>query len=712
MYQDRVFIKDFEFYYLVELTRQKIKPLSRYEKPLSSKTIRWLKRQGFYTESIRRNLHSRKVIRETVFSRSMRYVDLYQRKFDQTLLNDNATQKKLEGFLFGYPSCCVEQFIRKPYAPNTLSKSDQALLFHWACKNCRVTPVLLSEYKKVYGDVSDWFFTGHRLLETRKSSSLFKLPRLAAALGMLTGMVSAQSTPDSTHYIPMPEDINANGLSYAEEVYLGLLDHGLLTDCRRWAKFFKAVIDTLPADAIQTNRTYKMNHDQRGVIQCPKCGLNVNMGYFTLINPRRNLDLDIPYLGLHFMEHGFFSYGDDKNYERVNIEMLKRILYPYDHAHFLPVANDTDDDGLTDAEEDSLKLEYTIEDKDVDRDGVPDGAQLAEELIRLFARLKEDPDGIHSNIVLNWVWGVENCRICGSTHNMGTVEIINPENNRKYEIPLINLHAMAHGSFGYDGTVHKNGRPDVVELYRTMKTHLLFIGDDTDNDGLKNDEEIYFGYDPLKIDSDNDGVSDGMELALTFADSIRSLPTEPSTTAPYIERLGMDGIRICAVCGKEIVMGVLRIFNPLINTIEPLEISYYAFHYLEQGSFACEGAEKSRIDPITLTKYLNILPMDINPPSGTAIPEKFILEQNFPNPFNSATTIKFRLAVANPVSLKIYNTGGQEIKTLIQSVQSAGPKSVIWDGTNNAGIPVGTGIYIYRLKAGAEIQSRKMLLLK
>ena len=712
MYQDHVFIDDFEFYYLVELTRQKIKPLSRYEKPLSRKTLHWLKKQGFYTESVRRRLLSRRVISETIFSRSGRYVDLYRRKFDLVPLSNDAVQKKLEGFFFGYPSCCVDQFVRKPYNRNSLSKSEQALLFHWACQDCRITPALLSGYQTVFRDVNDWFKAGRTSSWDSKPASAFRLPNLAAALCILAGLVSAQGTPDSTHYIPLPADINANGLSYAEEIYLGLLDHGTLADCRSWAVFFKAIIDTLPADTVHADRTYKLNYEQRGVIQCPKCGLNVNMGYLSLVNPRRNLDLDIPYLGLHFMEHGFFSYGDDGKFERVDIDTLKRILSPYDDAHMLPVANDTDGDGLTDAEEDSLSLAYTIEDKDFDQDGVPDGAQIAEQLVRLFPKLREDPDGIHSNVALKRVWGVENCRICGSTHNMGMIEIFNPENNRSYEIPFITLHAMTHGSFAYDGTVHENGRVDVVELYRTMKTHMLFTGNDSDNDGLKDSEEIYFGYDPGKMDSNNSGISDGMELALTLSDSIKLLPTEPSTTAPYIERLGMDGIRLCAVCGKEIVMGVLRIFNPLINTIEPLEISYYAFHFLEEGSFACEGAENTRIDPVVLSQYLNILPTEINPPPGTAIPEKFVLEQNFPNPFNSTTIIRFRLAVASPVTLTIYNTNGQEIKTLIHSVQNAGQKSAIWDGTNNAGKPVGTGIYIYRLTTGREVQSRKMLLLK
>jgi hypothetical protein len=708
MYQDRVLINDFEFYYLVELTRKKIKPLSRFEKPVNKKTITWLKKQGFYTELIQRKLLSRKYITETVFSKSIRYIDLYKRKFDTTFLKKDDYEQRLEGFFFGYPSCCVEQYIIKPYIQNALNKDDQSLLFHWACPNCRITPELLPLYKQVYKDVKEWFYSDEHL---KKTFSPIKFPKVAAALLLFTGLLSAQSTPDTTHFIPLPGDINNNCLSYAEEIYLGMLDNGAVEDCQTWAKFFKAIIDTLPTN-IYNSRIYKLEHLYRGVIQCPKCGEYVNMGYITLVNPRRHLEMNISCLGLHFMEHGFFSYGDNTSFERVDIDTLKRILFPFDSAHLLPVANDSDGDGLTDAEEDSLWMDYTAECKDFDDDGVLDGVQIAEELIRLFPKLKEDPDGIHSNIEFKQVWGSEECQICGSIHNMGTIEIFNPENNRKYEIPILSLHTMAHGSFAYDGTVHQNDRLNVIHLYRTMKTHVLFTSDDADNDGLKDDEERYFGFDPNKLDSNNDGVSDGMELALTCVDQIRALPTEPSATEPYVEHLGMDGIHKCAVCGKEVVMGVLRIFNPLLNTTEPLEISYYAFHFLEQGSFACEGAEDSRIDPIELSHYLNMLSTNINPGSESTTPEKFILEQNFPNPFNSSTTIKYRLCDRSPITLKIYDTNGQEIKTLVNGVQSAGPKSVTWDGTNNNHIVVGTGIYIYRLISGNEIQSKKMLLIK
>ena len=468
MYQDKPFISDFEFYYLVELTRTKIKPLSRFEKALDRKTLKWLQKQGFYTERVWRKLHSGKSISETIFSRSSRYIDSYQRKFNRTYLMKDNREKRFEGFFFGYPSCCVEQFIHRPYIQNDLNPEDQALLFHWACHHCRSTAELLPLYRAVHQEVREWYDDAARRNIQNEPASFRKIPTVAATLLLFSHLASAQSLVDSSHYIPLPDDINLNALSYAEEVYLGLFDQGTIAKCQTSAKFFKTIIDLLPADTIHNDRVYKINHKQRGMIQCPKCGESIVMGYISVVNPRRQLTMDISYLGLHFMGNGFFSYGDDDQFERVNIDTLRRILYPFDLAHLLPVSGDSDGDGLTDAEEDSLFLGYTAEMRDSDGDGVPDGAQIAEDLTRLFPKLKETPDNIHSHLNFKLVYGLENCQVCGSTHNMGTVEIINPENKRTCEIPIISLHALAHGSFAYDGTEHVNGRLNAVNLVRTI----------------------------------------------------------------------------------------------------------------------------------------------------------------------------------------------------------------------------------------------------
>ena len=701
--------KNFEFYYLAELTRRKIKPLSRWENELPEDTCRWLKDHGFSVEKIPRKTLSGKDVVETIFSTSTNYIDFYQRRFSHTLIDKSAENQRLEGFLFGYPSCCVEQFIHHSYSANHLKREEQSLLFHWACTDCRSTKDLIPYYQKVFNDVSDWY---HHESHKKPFGKHYKKAISMAAASILFGfgILSAQSPADSLHYIQLPDDINKNGLSYAEEVYLGAFEEYHIThDCQLFARLFISIIDSLP-DTIQNDRTYRIDHMMRGVIQCPKCGLNVNMGYVSIINPKRNLQMDIPYLGLHFMEQGFFSYGSDEAYQRIDIDTLKKIIYPYDREHCLFVAGDKDGDGLTDAEEDSLWMAYTADCADFNDDGVPDGAGIAEELIRLFPKLKEQPDGMHSSVKFIPVWGSEICQICGSIQNMGAIEITNPENKRIYQIPYIGLHAMAHGSFAYNGTVHQNERIDVIELYRTMKTHMICVNDDTDNDGLKDDEEKYFNFNVNKPDSNNDGIPDGMELAIAFADTIESLPTEPKDFEPWVEHLDMDGIHLCSVCGDEIPMGSMIIHNPAINSL-PLEFSYYAFHFLKKGSFACEGADENRIDPILLSNYIGI-PTIVHADHQISVPEHFELAQNHPNPFSEQTVIPYYLSKQSRVSLKVYNTCGQEVKILVNDVQTPGSKSVTWSGTTNDNLLVNTGFYIYKLTVDGVSFYRKMLLIK
>jgi hypothetical protein len=710
MYDRNNKVKDFEFYYLVELTRRKIKPLSRWEKPLSERECHWLRGHGLHAEIIPRSTLSGRQVVETIFSKSSRYTDLYKNKFANMRINKSAESQRLEGFLFGYPSCCVRQFIHHPYFPNRLDRDVQSILFHWACNTCLSTPELIPYYQSTRQSVYEWYnreFPNGMHARTRRRS----FSKAIAALALSGGLLSAQTTPDSAHYIPLKNDININGLSYAEEIYLGTYDRGYsLSDCQTYARLFKTIIDSLP-DTLQADRAYKIDHMMRGVIQCPICGLSINMGYVTVVNPLRRLQLDISYLGLHFMENGFFSYGSDADYQRVVIDTLKKIIYPFDGPHLLSVTGDSNGDGLTDAEEDSLRIDDTADNPDSNADGVPDGAGIAEELIRLFPKLKEQADGIHSSIEFKPVWGLENCQVCGSIHNMGVLEITNPENKRTCQIPYISLHAMAHGSFAMNGTVHENQRVNVMELYRSMKTHLLFINGDTDNDGLKDEEENHFGFDPNKADSDDDGVSDGMELAVMMADTIKSLPTTPSLDKPYVEYLAMYGVHLCTVCGDVVPMGVIKIYNPLINTISPLEFSNYAFHFLQKGSFASEGVDNARIDPILLSNFLKYSTGVPSDPAGS-LPVKFDLKQNYPNPFNLQTVIPYSVSRRSRVSLKVYDIRGHEIKTLVDGVKTPGDKTVIWNGTTDDDSITDSGFYLYRLTVDGASQTKKMLVLK
>jgi hypothetical protein len=97
------------------------------------------------------------------------------------------------------------------------------------------------------------------------------------------------------------------------------------------------------------------------------------------------------------------------------------------------------------------------------------------------------------------------------------------------------------------------------------------------------------------------------------------------------------------------------------------------------------------------------------------LPKDFTLEQNYPNPFNPTTTIEFSIgasSAAQPVQLEIYNVLGAKVKTLVSGSQAVGVHRVNWDGTNDYGQHVASGVYFYRLQVGTVTESKKMLLMK
>jgi len=98
--------------------------------------------------------------------------------------------------------------------------------------------------------------------------------------------------------------------------------------------------------------------------------------------------------------------------------------------------------------------------------------------------------------------------------------------------------------------------------------------------------------------------------------------------------------------------------------------------------------------------------------NSVGLPARFSLGQNYPNPFNPSTAIQFSLAKGDHVKLNVYNLLGQQVKTLIDLDYPAGNHTVTWDGTDDNGARVASGIYLYRLESGGETFARKMTLLK
>lgn len=94
------------------------------------------------------------------------------------------------------------------------------------------------------------------------------------------------------------------------------------------------------------------------------------------------------------------------------------------------------------------------------------------------------------------------------------------------------------------------------------------------------------------------------------------------------------------------------------------------------------------------------------------LPATFALAQNFPNPFNPATSIAYRVSVAGPVELVVYDALGQRVRALVAAEQVPGRYTSQWDGRDDSGRVVTSGVYFYQLRAGAYRQTRKLMLLK
>ena len=142
------------------------------------------------------------------------------------------------------------------------------------------------------------------------------------------------------------------------------------------------------------------------------------------------------------------------------------------------------------------------------------------------------------------------------------------------------------------------------------------------------------------------------------------------------------------------------------------------------GEFATIQFKVLRDGPVSLTsRVLDVRDVENHPinctfnkgvvASGTGTPKSFALFQNYPNPFNPETYVSFALPVASPVSLKIYNVAGQLVRTLVDGEEMvAGLHMVRWDGANNSGEEVASGIYFYKMSAGDFQATKKMVVTK
>ena len=127
------------------------------------------------------------------------------------------------------------------------------------------------------------------------------------------------------------------------------------------------------------------------------------------------------------------------------------------------------------------------------------------------------------------------------------------------------------------------------------------------------------------------------------------------------------------------------------------------------GVDVTDGFQIVRMDYDHLNSINNNYPLSIK---ETIIPHEYVLHQNYPNPFNPTTTLRYDLPEISLVTITIYDMMGRIVKTLVNSSQKAGFKSIRWSGNNDRNEPVSAGLYLYTIQAGEFRQTKKMVLLK
>jgi hypothetical protein len=148
------------------------------------------------------------------------------------------------------------------------------------------------------------------------------------------------------------------------------------------------------------------------------------------------------------------------------------------------------------------------------------------------------------------------------------------------------------------------------------------------------------------------------------------------------------------------------------SSIARVIMSGFSYHYIRD---VVPGFPPARVEHLRdiLLWLQNIVPFPTGIPEG---PQAFAnrLDNNYPNPFNPTTTIRYSIKEQGNVSLKVYNAAGQLVRTLVNEMQTPRAEvfSVTWDGKNNAGSSVSSGVYFYKLSATNFSETKKMVLLK
>ena len=714
---------EFELFYLAMLTREGIKPLSRWEKTLSPYQVSVLESFDLSVAHVSRRLQNGTVMTESVFSKSEGSIDFYLSFFEGTSVLGLPVLKRLEGMLFGFPSCCIEHFLQHGYIQNSLDDRDQQILFHWACPDCKVTEQLLPLYRKIYKTCEALqcepvnIKTGKTYLKPL-CAGVTALSVLISGVGILSPSLTHAAPQDiNPHHLDLPEgaDLDSDFLDDRYESICNTEPYNADSDSNgeldgiQAAKELAAAVDSLPHSP-KPDRTYISDFMMRGLETCSVCKETVNMGYAVITNPIENLSIEIPYISLHhFLKHGSFAYdGDVHHKDYMNAGLLYAVVFGKGRSHFALFEPDSDSDGLQDSEE--MFWGNDPHRADTDGNGLWDGRQLAQRYAAEIDSLLSQNQHI-AYIVEHKMRGTVMCPQCGQTVNMGYMMLVNPERKDSLRISYLQHHFLHCGSFAIpeepDSLVVAHRLRDV--LSNAADLHELEVVSDADQDGLTDTEEQQLETNVYHPDEDGNGRPDGSDLALNLAAQINTLPDSASKDGAYVTHHLTYGLETCHICGQQINMGYLTISHPRVNTI--IDVPYIALHYMQHGSFSYHGSVNSgRISPVVLSELLSLRSFVS---SSESIPRSARLMPAFPNPFNSVLSIPLQLDsnCMTHICIQVFNSNGCCIRHLLNATMS-GKQVLQWDGTDDRGRAVASGTFIISCQLDDEMMYRTITLVR
>ena len=142
--------------------------------------------------------------------------------------------------------------------------------------------------------------------------------------------------------------------------------------------------------------------------------------------------------------------------------------------------------------------------------------------------------------------------------------------------------------------------------------------------------------------------------------------------------------------------------------------TYYNILWEELDSLTISVIHGAIVDLASIwqTAWINAGSPTLSFNNEQSISNVYLFDQNYPNPFNPITKLQYELPENSFVNITVYDLLGKKVKTLVNTTQDAGYKSVIWNATNDYGKPVSAGVYLYQIQAGEFVQTKKMVLLK